>query len=117
MNERNSAIGYLLTDRELICVRRIPEERLGVQYGVMDISRPIGLSVPEGRLNAKLALWYLHHRYAVKEPHLSELPRTPKPRNWRAKVKEIKDGGVERGNEAKYRTGSSGARKGLRQLE
>jgi len=91
MNERHSAIGYLITDRELICVRRIPEDRLGLRYGVIDVSPSIPLSAPEGQLNAKLALWYLHHRYAVKEPNLSEFRRTPKPRTWSRAVQAIID--------------------------
>lgn len=90
MNERSSATGYLITDQELICVRRTPEERCGLRYGVIDISPSIPLSAPEGQLNAKLALWYLHHKYAMKHPHLSDLPRTKKPAGWSQKVRTIR---------------------------
>jgi hypothetical protein len=38
MNERHSVIGYLITDQELICVPRIPEDGFGLRYGVIDIS-------------------------------------------------------------------------------
>jgi hypothetical protein len=82
LNERHSAIGYLITDQELICIRRLRKERFGIRYGVLDISPSIPLSVKRGKLNAKLALWYLHHKYAVKEPQLSEFSKTPKPRKW-----------------------------------
>jgi hypothetical protein len=82
MNERHSSIGYLITDQELICVRRVPVERYGVRYGVIDISPAVPLSIARGNLNAKLALWYLHHRYGVKEPSLSVFPGTPKPPTW-----------------------------------
>jgi hypothetical protein len=50
MNERNTAIGYILTDQELICVRRPNVERHGCTYGVIDISPPIPLSCAPGRL-------------------------------------------------------------------
>jgi hypothetical protein len=79
MNERHCAVGYLITDQELICVRRKRESRHGLKYGVMDIAPPIPLSIRNGELNAKLVLWYLHHKYAVAYPHLNYLPRTPKP--------------------------------------
>jgi hypothetical protein len=90
MNERHSAVGYLMTDQELICIRRTPVERCGLQYGVIDISPSIPLSISGSALNAKLALWYLHHKYAVRHPHLNILPRTLKPRNWRTLVEKIR---------------------------
>jgi len=92
MNERNAAIGYIITDQELICIRRLCKERYGVKYGVMDISPSIPLSVEEGNLNAKLALFYIHFKYIMKEPHLGEMKRTPKPRNWGQLVRGIKHG-------------------------
>jgi hypothetical protein len=89
MNERHCSVGYLMTDQELICLRRSPEERLGLHYGVIDISPAIPLSASNGQLNAKLALWYLHHKYAVSSPHLNVFQRTPRPRNWSRLVKNI----------------------------
>jgi hypothetical protein len=89
MNERNCAVGYLLTDQELICVRRTTQVRHGLNYGVIDISQSIPISGESHGLNAKLVLWYLHHRYAVRDPHLNILKRTPKPRNWRTLVNRI----------------------------
>jgi hypothetical protein len=90
MNERHSAIGYLITDRELICIRRIRMERFGIRYGVMDITPAIPLSVKRGELNAKMALWYLHHKYTVKEPGLSVLRETPKPKLWNDIVNAVR---------------------------
>jgi len=89
MNERSSAIGYLITEKELICVRRPGIERYGCSYGVIDISPPIPLSAPAGQLNAKLALWYLNYRYALKSPKLRVLPMTAKPDNWGGIVRSI----------------------------
>jgi hypothetical protein len=90
MNERQCAVGYLMTDQELICVRRTPaQERYGMQYGVIDIPPAIPLYISGSALNAKLALWYLHHKYAVRYPHLNVLNRTPKPRNLAALVRRI----------------------------
>jgi len=82
MNERGSVVGYVMTDQELVCVRRVRETRHGVQYGVMDIAPSIPLSTEEGNLNAKLILWYLHHKFAVTQPHKNRLPTTPKPAEW-----------------------------------
>lgn len=90
MNERDSAIGYLITDQELICVRRIRKERYGMRYGVMDISPGIPLSIEKGHLNAKMALWYLHHKYTVMHPKSYWLPRTEKPKNWKFFLGSIK---------------------------
>lgn len=50
MNELGAHYGYLITDSELICIRRSPNE-----YGAMDLSNSIPLSAEEGSLNAKLA--------------------------------------------------------------
>jgi hypothetical protein len=117
MNERNSAIGYVMTDQELICVRRTPVERCGLKYGVIDISPSIPLSVKRGSLNAKVALWYLHHKYGVNRPDLGHLRRTPKPRNWRQKVNQIiysRDGIATAGGRRVYNTRSSTSASALR---
>jgi hypothetical protein len=92
MNERQSAIGYLITDQELICVRRIRKERFGIRYGVIDVTHPIPLSVKRGNLNAKMALWYLHHKYAVKDIGSCFLRETPKPNLWPEIVDAIRVG-------------------------
>jgi hypothetical protein len=92
MNERNCAVGYLMTDQELICVRRTPVERLGLNYGVIDISPAIPLWMNgSATLNAKLGLWYLHHRYAVRDPHLNVMKRTSKPRNLATVFRRIRN--------------------------
>jgi len=90
MNERNAAIGYIITDSELICVRRIRKERYGIRYGVIDISPSIPVSVEEGQLNAKLALFYIHVKYGILEHHKSVMLETPKPSTWRQLVNEIR---------------------------
>jgi len=90
MNERDAAIGYVITDYELICVRRIRKERYGIRYGVLDISPSIPLSIEQGQLNAKLTLFYIHLKYGVLEPRLGLMPRTPKPPKWRGLVKDLR---------------------------
>jgi hypothetical protein len=90
LNERNRAVGYLINDQEVICVRRIPEERRGLFYGVMDISPAFPLENESGRINAKAALWYLHYKYGIREPHLGVMESTKKPRLWKSIVDNIK---------------------------
>jgi hypothetical protein len=92
LNERDCAIGYVISDQELICVRRVDEQRYGSWYGCMDISRAIPLSAAEGDMNAKLALWYLHHKYGMRYPKLGQLRRTLKPRDWHEMNQKIRDG-------------------------
>jgi len=82
LNERNAAIGYIMTDKELLAVRRVPKERYGMKYGVLDVSPSIPLSAEDGQMNAKYVLFYLHYRYGIMEPHLSEMKKTVKPNNW-----------------------------------
>jgi hypothetical protein len=89
MNERNAAVSYIMTDQELICIRRIDQERYGSKYGVIDISPSIPLSTERGNFNAKFALWYLHHKYGIREPHLNYFETTPKPDNWRLLIRAI----------------------------
>jgi hypothetical protein len=103
MNERHSAIGYLITDQELICVRRIAVERFGVRYGVMDVTKSIPLSVERGNLNAKMALWYLHHRYGVMEPSLAMFPATPKPIDWLAIISEFATARESKNRTSRYK--------------
>ena len=111
MNERGAAIGYIITDQELICVRRIKKERYGVRYGVLDISPAIPLSVEDGNLNAKLALFYIHLKYIMKEPHLRDMPKTPKPKNWSQFVRAMLRARVPESVESRYklRTASRGS--------
>jgi hypothetical protein len=90
LNERDCAVGYVISDQELVCVRRISEYRCGSWYGVMDISRAIPLASPEGEMNAKLALWYLHHKYGMRYPSSGHLRRTLKPRDWAEMNDEIR---------------------------
>jgi hypothetical protein len=90
LNERNRSVGYLINDQEVICVRRIPEERHGFLYGVMDISPSLPLANESGQLNAKAALWYLHYKYGIREPHLGVMPATEKPPEWKEMVDNIK---------------------------
>jgi hypothetical protein len=94
LNERDCAIGYVISERELICVRRVSEQRYGSWYGVLDISTAIPLSASEGEMNAKLALWYLHHNYGMRNPRLNYLRRTLKPRDWHEMNKGIRDGSI-----------------------
>jgi hypothetical protein len=42
LNERDCAIGYVISERELICARRVSEQRYGTWYGVL-ISRQLFL--------------------------------------------------------------------------
>ena len=60
MNDRNCAMGYLISDFEAVGVRRPGVERCGVRYGVIDITESIPVSTQAGNLNAKLALWYIY---------------------------------------------------------
>jgi hypothetical protein len=85
MNKLGAHYGYLITNKELICIRR----RNASDYGTMDISGSIPLSVEEGKLNAKLALWYLHHRYVLHDPTQTTMPTTPKKANWPTYVNTI----------------------------
>jgi len=85
MNQVNAHYGYLITDYELICIRR----RSKTDYGTMDLSNSIPLSAKEGKLNAKMALWYLHHRYVVHDPLQTKMPTTPKQRSWPQDVLDI----------------------------
>lgn len=78
MNKLCAHYGYLITDQELICIRR----RSVSDYGAIDTSGSIPLSVEKGKLNAKLALWYLHHRYVVQDRTQIEMPMTPKKATW-----------------------------------
>lgn len=95
MNQLGAHYGYLITDRELICIRRCDE----TVYGAMDLSASIPLSTAEGNLNAKLALWYLHHRYVIHDPSETRMPRTPTTATWEDDVRKIYDKRKEREDE------------------
>jgi len=84
MNRLEAHYGYLVTDQELICIRRRADE-----YGAMDISDSIPLSAEEGNLNGKLSLWYLHHRYVVHDESDRKMPTTPLTENWPGYVDKI----------------------------
>jgi hypothetical protein len=60
MNERNSRYGFVITERELLAIRRTPK------FGWLEVSHPIPLlpseasSAASPRLTPICALWYLH---------------------------------------------------------
>ena len=82
MNDRDALVGYIITDQELIPIRR-----RGDGYGSIDISSPIPISSDEGKINAKLALWYLIHRYLVSSgPPGGKFLSTVKPVDWKDQV-------------------------------
>jgi hypothetical protein len=90
MNYCNARYGYVLTNHELLMLERIPG-----QFGRLKVSQSIPLSVVEGQLNAKLALWWLF--YKVSSWYLGStaytgayLPMTLKPRNYKHDVMEIR---------------------------
>jgi hypothetical protein len=95
MNKLGTHYGYLITDQELICVRRCSPD----QYGAIDITTSIPLSVECGHVNAKLALWYMHHRYLVHDPSQSKMPMTPQQSNWPDYVQKIGSKRKEREDE------------------
>lgn len=63
MDMHHNRYGYVITHTELIMFRRrdSPKE----VWGQMDFSRSIPVSTERGTLNAMMALWYFHVKYAV----------------------------------------------------
>ena len=89
MNENDSLWGYVVTDYELIVVRRTPE------YGHIKVSQSIPLSASAGQLNAKIALWWLHYRVAFHVPQNENdkgafLPKSPIPDTFEDLVEDIR---------------------------
>ena len=95
MNENHSLWGYVLTDYELIIVRRTTE------YGRIRVSQSIPLSAAPGQLNAKIALWWLHYGVSFHEPkHENDkggfLPMSPLPDEFRDFVDVVRKSRTER---------------------
>ena len=85
MNEHNAYYEYIIMNRELICIRR-----MGTEYGARDISRSIPISAEIGEFNARLALWYFHHKYIISDSEQSKMQYTPQnDKIWMRHVREI----------------------------
>jgi hypothetical protein len=98
MNENESLWGYLLTDYEVIVIRRTTE------FGRLKVSQSIPLSAKFGNLNAKIVLWWLHYGVAYHVPTSERdmggyLPRSPIPRNIQEAVNSER---IERENRKFY---------------
>jgi hypothetical protein len=65
MNAHSAKTGYILTDKELIAMKRYGDE-----WGLVKVSKPIPFHPTKcGALNAKIALWFLVSRYGC---HMTE---------------------------------------------
>jgi hypothetical protein len=63
MNVHSAKTGYIITDRELVALKRV-----GHAWGEMEMSDPILLyPVQKGGINVKIALWFLLSRYGCDE--------------------------------------------------
>lgn len=62
MDMHHNRFGYILTERELIMLRRRNDNE---RWGQLDFSPSIPVSAPEGQLNALMVLWYFHVKYGV----------------------------------------------------
>jgi hypothetical protein len=83
MNVHSAKTGYIITDREMVALKRV-----GHAWGEMEMSDPIPLSpVRKGGTNVKIALWFLLSRYGCDEASWKH-PKFDSPKSIRQTIEE-----------------------------